>query len=108
MSPIEQKVLEFLCSDQDMDEEEFYYNDEPRCYFFHHIAHETGLEERVVRRCCRSLKRKELSIYVRGLFDEDTGLIAGSGYCVSELGAKTIWELIKAKKSASMAQTLPL
>lgn len=42
-----------------------------------------------IRRACRSLARKELAQFHRGLFDED-GQVAGSGYCATEKGAAMI------------------
>jgi hypothetical protein len=40
------------------------------------------------RRLCRSLRDKGLAFYRNGLFDESTGLTAGSGYSVSAEGMK--------------------
>ncbi len=57
--------------------------DEENCYPFAPIAQRTGLDRRRVRRACRSLARKGLTQFERGLWTED-GEPAGSGYCLSE------------------------
>jgi len=46
---------------------------------FDDISANTGLDRRTVRRACRSLTRKGLAEYGRGLWTED-GEPAGSGY----------------------------
>lgn len=67
MSPTEQKVLcELVLSG------EFYQA-------FASLQEGTKLERKVVRRCCRSLARKGLAEYGRGLWSED-GEPRGSGY----------------------------
>jgi hypothetical protein len=76
----ERKVLVILVDD--------WSSDFP-CYRFSFIARETKLEIPQVRRACRSLARKGLTQYVRGLFTED-GEVAGSGYCATEKGAALI------------------
>jgi DNA-binding MarR family transcriptional regulator len=63
------------------------YGYDQDCTYFRYIAKNTGLEERQVKRSVRSLARKGLAEYVRGLFDED-GFVAGSGYRATELGRK--------------------
>lgn len=55
------------------------YGTDTDCLCFRFIANETGLDRRLVRRACRSLARKGLANYERGLFNED-GEVAGSGY----------------------------
>ena len=40
---------------------------------------------KVVRRACRSLRKKGLAEFYRGLMNED-GQVAGSGYCISTEG----------------------
>lgn len=72
------KVLTFMLT---------FYNDDCNCTYFKHIAKDTGLEIKQVRRACRSLAKKGLAEYVRGLFDDD-GFVAGSGYCATEEGRK--------------------
>ena len=78
VSEREKKCLQYLLtlfgSDQD-------------CTYFRYIAKNTGLEERQVKCSVRSLARKGLAEYLRGLFDED-GFVAGSGYRATELGRK--------------------
>ena len=49
----------------------------------------TDLTLKEVRRSCRSLKKKGLAEFYRGLFDED-GKAAGSGYCATRKGASLI------------------
>ena len=52
---------------------------------FANIVQSTGLELKVVRRSCRSLRRKGLAEFMRGLFNED-GEVAGAGYSNTEAG----------------------
>lgn len=63
--------------------------DEGRCTYFRVISKQTGLTEQQVRRSVRSLARKGLAEYHRGLFDDD-GFTAGSGYCATKAGAELI------------------
>lgn len=63
------------------------YGGEFDCTFFKYIAKATKLSIKQVRRACRSLKKKGLTDYVVGLFN-DNGEIVGSGYCATELGRK--------------------
>ncbi len=49
------------------------------------ISANTGLERKVVRRACRSLTRKGLAEFARGLCTEDGGM-AGSGYAAARVG----------------------
>ena len=57
------------------------------CMAFKSIASytEPDLDEKAVRRACRSLKVKGFAEFHRGLMDDD-GKVAGSGYCVSDEG----------------------
>lgn len=66
------------------------YWEEGHCYYFRTIAKDTGLTEQQVRRSVRALARKGLAEHTRGLIDDD-GMMAGSGYCATELGAKIIY-----------------
>jgi hypothetical protein len=68
----ERKVLAFLVDKYSSYEDAFY-----SC--FAPIMAETALSRREVRRACRSLARKGLAKYERGLWSEDGGP-AGSGY----------------------------
>ena len=61
------------------------YDNDGSCTYFRFIAAGTKLEIKQVRRACRSLAKKGLAEYVRGLFD-DEGFTAGSGYCATEKG----------------------
>ena len=76
----EKKVLTVLASA---------YGSDLNCFCFETIINESGLDLKQVRRACRSLKKKGLAEFYRGLFDED-GMAAGSGYCCSEDGNKYI------------------
>lgn len=49
-------------------------------YHFAAIMELTGLEHKRIRRACRSLARKQLAKYCRGLFNESDGQPYGSGY----------------------------
>ena len=66
-----------------------YSEDEPRFMYFRGIAADTKLDVKVVRRAARSLARKGLAEFARGLFDED-GMVAGSGYGATRAGAALI------------------
>lgn len=70
------------------------WGDEQNCLFFRGIVSRLErtplkLDLRQVRLACRSLARKGLASYERGLFDDD-GMVAGSGYCATRLGADLI------------------
>lgn len=58
--------------------------DETACGFAH-LSMESGLDRKIVRRACRSLTRKGLARYARGLWTED-GEPAGSGYGPTRAG----------------------
>ncbi|MCW2276336.1 DNA-binding MarR family transcriptional regulator [Rhodoblastus acidophilus] len=49
---------------------------------FTFLSRETGLDRQQVRRACRSLARKGLAVFGRGLWTED-GTPAGSGYAAA-------------------------
>lgn len=55
------------------------------CAGFDYIRQGTGLDYKQTRRACRSLKRKGLAEFWRGLMNYD-GEVAGSGYCISRQG----------------------
>lgn len=75
MSPTETKVLEALVEADDYS---------GYCYLaFDALCANTGLERKVVRRACRSLARKGLAQFGKGLWTED-GEMAGSGYCATK------------------------
>lgn len=77
----ERKVLEQLA--------EGYSPDEWSAYYFRGIVAATKMELKEVRRACRSLAKKGLAQYERGLFNQD-GEAAGSGYRATEEGAALI------------------
>lgn len=52
---------------------------------FASISDETGFDRKTVRRACRSLTRKGLAEFGKGLWTED-GEPAGSGYCATKSG----------------------
>lgn len=62
-----------------------YYHCDGNCTYFRHIANVNNMDEKKVRRYVRSLARKGLAEYTRGLFDSD-GMVAGSGYCATQAG----------------------
>jgi len=78
----EKKVLDYLVSRSAETGDTAYV-------YFRSIVAKTGLELKQVSRACRSLKKKGLAEYMRGLFDED-GMAAGSGYGNTEAGEKLI------------------
>ena len=61
------------------------YGSEANCLYMRHIADIAKLALVQVRRSVRSLARKGLAEYVRGLMDDDG--VAGSGYCATRAGA---------------------
>ena len=67
------------------------FNDyEDFCFLaFRPLCRRTKLNRNQVRRCCRSLKRKGLAEYGRGLWTED-GEVAGSGYACTRAGAELL------------------
>lgn len=71
-----------------------WYRGEAWCLYFKTIAEQSGLEPHTVRRTVRSLARKGLAEYQRGLFTDD-GMIAGSGYACTKAGADLIESLNK-------------
>lgn len=62
-----------------------------RCIGFDWIMEETKLSKKEVRNACEVLRIKELICFHRGLMTED-GEVAGSGYCISQLGLDFINE----------------
>ena len=81
----ERKVLEFLVNGSDPCEGV----EEGMCFFFKGISKHTKLHIPAVRRACRSLLRKGLTEFHRGLMD-DEGKEAGSGYCATYMGQALI------------------
>lgn len=62
---------------------------EGQAYYFRGLVDATNLGLKEVRRACRSLNKKGLAEYVRGLFDDD-GKVAGSGYACTQKGCALI------------------
>lgn len=62
-------------------------HDDGWCYPFAPIVEETKLDRKTVRRACRSLARRGLAEYKRGLWSYD-GEPAGAGYCITDAGQK--------------------
>ena len=56
---------------------------------FSYLSSDTGLDRKVVRRACRSLARKGLAEYGRGLWTEDCQP-AGSGYAATKAGRQVL------------------
>lgn len=59
---------------------------------FKPIMEATGLSRSEVRRACRSLRRKGLAEYSRGLWADD-GQPAGAGYAATPAGRKALEDL---------------
>lgn len=75
----EKKVLEFLNKEANESEE-------GDCFYFKYIAEETKLSIKEVKRAIHSLNKRGLTEYHRGLFNDDNGMIAGSGHCIAKEG----------------------
>ncbi len=56
------------------------------CLNFKGVAARSDIEPHNIRRVVRSLARKGLLCFQRGLFDECDGTLAGSGYGLTENG----------------------
>lgn len=85
---------------------EEYYSEDFGCLSFKTISEESGLDLKYVRRTVRSLARKGLAEYVRGLFTEE-GMAAGSGYCCTTEGVaymRKITEQEEKKEAEEAAQ----
>lgn len=82
LSADERRVLRALHSAWN-DYEEFCYQS------FRPLCRRTKLPRNVVRRYCRSLKRKGLTQFERALWTED-GELAGSGYACTRAGAEAL------------------
>ena len=70
VSAREMKVLKVLAD---------YYGSECPYLYTRTVAKKSGLNKKQARRSVRSLARKGLAEYMRGLFD-DEGMLIGSGY----------------------------
>jgi hypothetical protein len=81
----EKKVLAAL-ADTEFCGEEYGYK------AFASLMKMTGLDRKVVRRACRSLKRKELAMFSNGLWTE-SGEAAGSGYSATKAGRELVYQL---------------
>lgn len=75
LSEREHKVLKTL----------FEFGDEA-CFYTRYIAKESKMPQVQVRRSVRALVRKGLAALHRGLINEETGMLAGSGYCITRAG----------------------
>jgi len=91
----ERKILEVLAEDYDSSGW-----DETRFWSFAPLERKTGIERRKVRLACRSLARKGLVKYLRGLVDQD-GMMAGAGYGATKEGAAFINPCDKCKELAT-------
>jgi hypothetical protein len=91
--------------------EDFYDDTEWKAWYMRGIVMETKLELSQVRRAVRSLGRKGLAAYERGLFDDD-GMVAGSGYRATTVGKDLIEkeheEADRARDAAEAQASLPL
>lgn len=81
MSPNEKLALRALAE---------IYRDDFGYASFQMIAAESGLDPKCVRRTVRSLARKGLAEYGKGLWTED-GTPAGAGYRCTDAGFKIFW-----------------
>lgn len=77
----ERKVLEVLAEGYDSWGETGYWSFDP-------LSKKTGLDIKQVRRACRSLARKGLAEFMRGLWSDDGP--AGAGYGSTRTGASLI------------------
>lgn len=68
------------------------YHTDGHYLYFRYIAEYSGLDLKQVRTAVRSLARKGLARFARGLFD-DEGMVAGSGYCATPEGYKVHQEM---------------
>lgn len=68
------------------------YNSTPDEMFigFFHIMSDTRFDRKLVRRSVRSLARKGLAKYARGLTDPENGEVAGAGYAATIEGRDMI------------------
>jgi hypothetical protein len=66
------------------------------CLNFRGVSQRCTIEARNIRRVVRSLARKGLLEFQRGLFDECDGSVAGAGYSLTPLGADLLDERIEA------------
>lgn len=80
----ERKILEILANDYDSSGW-----DETGFWSFAPLEHKSGLDRRHVRLACRSLARKGLTKYLKGLVNLD-GEMAGAGYGATREGAALI------------------
>lgn len=81
LNPNERKVLKALAASYEYEGFGF--------LSFAMIRMRTRQPRPLIRRCARSLARKGLAEYGRGLWTED-GEVAGSGYCCTPAGAKLL------------------
>lgn len=86
VTPVERKVLTALVRS--------YSSYEDFCFSgFKSLCSRTRLDRKRVRRACRSLTRKGLAQFARGLWTED-GEPAGSGYAATKAGAEIIGAVV--------------
>lgn len=60
------------------------------CVFFKHVATHAQMDVKEVRRVIRHLARKGYASYERGLMNEYTGMLCGSGYCITKAGREAL------------------
>lgn len=93
ISERESKVLKELV-------EVYIAEEEGTCRYMKYIAAEVGLDYSQTRRAVRSLARKGLAEFHRGLFN-DEGMVAGSGYCATKKGALVFRACVDCKKEVA-------
>ena len=77
------------------------------CLNFKGVAGRADIEAGNVRRVVRSLARKGLLEFQRGLFDECDGSVAGAGYGLTDAGADLLSQLIVADDPSDALQDEP-
>ncbi len=76
---------------------------------FKAMAEELKIDVRVVRLACRALARKKLAEHVRGLVytqGVNEGMLAGSGYACTQLGAEVIERMEELARVREEAKSL--
>lgn len=63
------------------------------CYTFKGLARMSSLDPKLIRRTVRSLARKGLTGYEKGLMNEN-GEVCGAGYGITKLGRETADEIL--------------
>ena len=70
------------------------------CLTFKRIAKEAKIDRRMARLATRALVRKGFAEYMPGLFNEYSGLLAGSGHCLTRSGQELAVKIEQEIKNA--------